>query len=209
MEGVAQVHEAGHLLRGVGVDAPPSWRGSFASTPTGTPSMRASAVTRGRRSSARARTPSRGRSTSASSSAHVVRSCAARAGSATAALPRGARARRLRPRRQLPHRRGRYERKRRSCEKRLRLARGLVVYGAAAAGVDAMRRRALPWSPRGPSARRTTGGPGHEDLARPAHHHREVDAATRAAPRPATGPSAAATTGTRESSSTETSQSGL
>ena len=60
-----------------------------------------------------------------------------------------------------------------------------------------------------PSARRTTGGPATKSWLVSRTITEKCEAATRAAPRPATGPSAADTTGTLESSSTETSKSGL
>ncbi len=49
-----------------------------------------------------------------------------------------------------------------------------------------------------PMAAATTGGPATNSCAVPLTMTEKCEATTRAAPRPATGPSAAATTGTRE-----------
>ena len=60
-----------------------------------------------------------------------------------------------------------------------------------------------------PIAAATTGGPATNSWAVPRTITEKCEATTRAAPRPATGPSAAATTGTIERFSAATSQPGM
>ena len=60
-----------------------------------------------------------------------------------------------------------------------------------------------------PNARSTTGGPATKTWETPRTMSEKCEWATRAAPRPATGPRAAATTGTSDITATTRSQPGL
>ena len=197
-ERVAQVDEARELVGRVGGQAAArSGCGSEARTPTGRPSSRASAVISERPKRAPISKTEPRSNTASRIAAHLVRLArVARDDAEQLLLAPVGRVGRRDDRRQLPHVVGQVGEEALDLVERVVLVGRLVVDRARARSARA-RRRAPPCRAARPSPTRRPAGRRRRAARCRATMTLKCEATTRAAPRPAHGPSAAATTGTQ------------